>query len=1759
MAHFRTLWSFGVLLVFLGVAGAQNGPQYLISTAAGGGSTVTPVAGTAAVIETRIGGLGLPTSVPGVAVDAAGNVYLVSGISVLKLDSAGILTRVAGGGTLGGFSGDGGLAVDAQLTFPNGLAVDSAGNLYIADTFDLRVRKVSTSGIITTVAGGGANYSGDGGPATSAALSSPYAVAVDASGNLYIADTGANRIRKVSPSGIITTVAGNGSGGYSGDGGPATSATLNNPYGLAVDAFGNLYISDSNNARIRKVSPSGIITTVAGNGTWGNSGDGGAAASATLASPLAIATDASGNVYITDSINYRIRKISTAGIITTVAGSGATPYSGDGGPATSAGLGGPTAVAVDASGNLFIADGTRIRRVSPSGTITTVAGGGAGGDGGPAVLAQLNSPRKVAVDSAGNLYIADWGHGRVRKVSPSGIITTVAGNGNPGYSGDGGPATSAQLSGPVSVAVDASGNLYIADAGNFRIRRVSPSGIITTVAGNGKYGFSGDGGPATSAGLTVPYDVAVDAAGNLYIADTNNALRIRQVSPSGIITTIAGIGVYYYSGDGGPATSAGLAPVSIAVDGSGNLYVADLSNERIRKISSSGIITTVAGNGAQGSAGDGGLATSAELNLPNSVAADASGNLYIADQSDRIRKIDTSGIITTIAGSGTRDHPGDGVLATSASLYQPTGIAVDAAGNIYVADAEANRVRVLTPLAAAPILSVQSAHTGSFTAGQTGATYTVTVTNGTTAAATNGTVRVTEFAPNGLTLVAMAGAGWNCSGNTCTRNDALSGGASFPPITVTVNVALDAPPQVTNQTGVSGGGGTTAGANDFTLITPQAPVAPVPLAPANGATGVTLAPTLSWRASSAATSYDVYLGTSAAPAFVATTVGMSYSPGPLSVGTAYYWKVTARNVSGTADSATWSFTTATSPIPDPPPANPSPTDAAPTTSLTPTLSWSASVGASSYDVYFGTSRNPSKVGSTSSTSYIPGALAGLTTYYWKVVATNSGGSASSATWSFTTGMPPLLISTMAGGGLPVTPLAGTAADIDSPYGVTVDAAGNVYLSSSNCVFKLDTAGTLTRVAGNGVAGYSGDGGSAIGAQLNNPGGIAADASGNLYIADVGNSRVRKVSASGIITTVGAGNGTQFGAVYSVAVDAAGNLYIASNALIRMVSASGTISTVAGNGTPGYSGDGGPATSAALIGGALTVDASGNLYVAGGHRIRKISTSGIISTVAGNGIPGYSGDGGPAINAQLWYPSGLAADASGNLYIAEPDGRIRMVSTSGIITTVAGNGNPGYYGDGGPAASAVLYNPSGVALDASGNLYIADSGNWRVRQISASGIITTIVGGGSGGDGGPAPFAQFRNPGGLALDGGGNLYIADTGHNRIRRVSTDGTITTVAGIGAMGASGDGGPANRAALSSPGSVAVDAAGNLYFSDSGRVRKVSASGIITTVAIVGGSPGGVAVDVSGNVYIANYGLHRIAKVSTSGVVTILAGNGTAGYSGDGGPAPSAQLNYPAGLAVDGAGNLYIADTNNNCIRKVSTAGIITTVAGNGVAGFSGDGGLATSASMWQPNSVAVDASGNLYIADFNNNRIRLLSPSGIITTIAGVWGIFYSGDGGPATNAVLGYLGGVVVDSSGRIYVAGNNSSRIRVLTPQATVPLLSIAASHSDSFTAGQNGAAYTLAVSNADLAGPTKGAVTVTEIVPNGMTLASMSGAGWSCAGNSCTRNDPLGAGASYPPITVTVNVNADAPPQATNQTTVSGGGAPMAGASDLTLIVAHLP
>ena len=682
--------------------------------------TITTVAGGMAG---KTPGLLSPVTPMGVLYDGQGNIYFADLFhgAVRRIDRSGNVNPVAGTDTLGA-GGDGGPATRAQLNDPMGVARDPAGNLYIADSLNNRVRRVASDGTISTFAGGGTAgvNNGDGMPATSASLSDPERVAVDPAGNVYIADVNHGRVRKVDTSGTITTFAGNGGFAYSGDGGPATSASFEGVSGMTWMPDGSLLIADSYNNRIRRVDSSGVITTAAGNGTL-DSGDGGPASSAGVYNPVDVASDGSGGYWIAEATGDAVRHVDSQGIITTIA----VP-----------GLLRPQGVAAAPDGGVFISDlNARVLRWHRAdGTNIIVAGNGFASlspEGVPALDASLNFPEDVAFDSAGNMYVADQVNYVIERVSPDGVVTIVAGNGQPpcrstdcsGFSnGDGGPAKQAILASPRAVAVDRANNLYIAEYESGLVRKVDTNGVISTYAGGGTSGL-GDGGPATQAQLSTVYGLTIAPDDSLVIADTFNH-RIRRVDSNGIIATVAGNGTAGYAGDSGPATSAELNdPTGITYDSSGNLYIADFSNMRVREVTADGLISTVAGNGQADTGGtglgDGLPAILASLSGPYSVAVDNSGNLYISDQTDqRIRAVDTSGTMSTVTGNGKPAFSGDGGPAASGQVWSPGGMAVAPNGALYFADIQNSRIRAIGAPPVAQLTSVVSTkthgNTGSF-------------------------------------------------------------------------------------------------------------------------------------------------------------------------------------------------------------------------------------------------------------------------------------------------------------------------------------------------------------------------------------------------------------------------------------------------------------------------------------------------------------------------------------------------------------------------------------------------------------------------------------------------------------------------------------------------------------------------------------------------------------------------------------------------------------------------------------------------------------------------------------------------------------------------------------------------------------------------------------------------------------------------------------------------------------------------------------
>ncbi len=593
-------------------------------------------------------------------------------------------------------------ATSAILLQAEGIAADNYGNIYISDAGNHRVRCIAPSGLIRTIAGNGiAEFSGDNGPASAAQLNSPYGLSFDFAGNLYIADLGNARIRRISPSGIITTVAGGGTlpAGGKNEGSMATLLALTAPRNIAIDGTGILYISDFGAHRVYKMTTDGTLTTLAGTGAAGYSGDG-VASFSSLNYPTALAVDRQGAVYIADSGNHLIRKvisgqlssIARATLPTGLAFDGvATLYVADHSaaeileiPLTS---GTATAMNVSATdlvygnnGSLYVADVTVARRVSVYGTSSVIAGPGslAEGDGGPATQARLNHPTGIALDSIGNLYIADRANNRIRRVGLDGTITTVAGTGTSGNTGDGGAALLATLNAPSSVRFDVYGNLYIADTGNSRIRMVTPGGIIKPVA---------------TGTVSAPSYLIFDKSQNLYIAD---ATAIYQLTPAGVMYTL-------FSGL--------QSPRGMAFDSNNNFYFAETGTKQVWMFAPSGSHS---------------LLGSGVWNSPQSVAVDGSGNVLVADSGlAQVLSVNSFGQVTPVSGTGTAGFSGDGSASALAELNGPSDILLSSAGawngSLYLADAGNNRIRQLVPgatqVTVAPILLVSAVNAASLTPG----------------------------------------------------------------------------------------------------------------------------------------------------------------------------------------------------------------------------------------------------------------------------------------------------------------------------------------------------------------------------------------------------------------------------------------------------------------------------------------------------------------------------------------------------------------------------------------------------------------------------------------------------------------------------------------------------------------------------------------------------------------------------------------------------------------------------------------------------------------------------------------------------------------------------------------------------------------------------------------------------------------------------------------------------------------------------------
>jgi DNA-binding beta-propeller fold protein YncE len=660
----------------------------------------------------------------GIAVDASGNLYIADNGNneIRKVTPAGVVTTIAGGAALTSSNAarshtsralvgnaassrlakralmrglqhgarytpesSNSLIKNAGLSFPNGIAVSSdGGTIYVSDTGNNVIRKIviASDGTATmsTLAGTVGTQGSADGTGSAASFYTPAGIAMDAGGNLYVADAYNNTIRKITSAGVVTTLAGT-AGSFGSTDGTGSAASFRWPYGIAVDASGNAYVADTGNNTIRKITSAGMVTTLAG--TAGRSGStDGTGSAASFDDPEGIAVDASGNVYVADYGNDTIRKVTSAGVVTTLAGNAGTQGSTDG-TGSAASFDYPQGIAVDASGNIYVADSynNAIRKITSAGVVTTLAGtaGVWGSTDGTGSAASFHLPQGIAVDASGNIYVADYGNDTIRKITSAGVVTTLAGTAGVWGSTDGtGPAASFAY--PGGITVDASGNDYVADTWNDTIRKITSAGVVTTLAGTAGIQGSTDG-TGSAASFTYPQGIAVDARGDIYVADYGND-TIRKVTSAGVVTTLAGTAGTQGSTDGTGSAASFHLPEGIAVDASGNVYVADTYNDTIRKVTSAGVVTTLAGTAGIHGSSDG-TGPAASFAYPGGIAVDASGNVYVVDWGNStVRKITPEGVVTTIIGSSDNQTTSLGPLP--ASLYKPSYVAIDSTGNLYI-------------------------------------------------------------------------------------------------------------------------------------------------------------------------------------------------------------------------------------------------------------------------------------------------------------------------------------------------------------------------------------------------------------------------------------------------------------------------------------------------------------------------------------------------------------------------------------------------------------------------------------------------------------------------------------------------------------------------------------------------------------------------------------------------------------------------------------------------------------------------------------------------------------------------------------------------------------------------------------------------------------------------------------------------------------------------------------------------------------------
>ena len=1641
----------------------------------------------------------------------------ITGFAFTATLRAQTISTYAGNGASGfsgtaGYTGDGGAATSAEINNLTGIVTDAAGNVYFTDNADNVVRKITAStGIISTYVGtGSAGYSGDGGSAAAATLNSPACLAMDGSGNLYIADYNNNVIRKVTPGGIISTYAGNYSAGagYGGDGGEASSATLNQPFGVAVDGAGNLYIADQGNYRIRKVTSAGVISTLGGNGTAGYSGDGASALLGEFQTLGGIAADAGGNVYIADPNNGRIRKINISGVLSTFAGNGGTTYSGD---------------------------------------------------GGSAVSASLYLPTNVSCDIAGNVFISDQFNNRIRKVTSGGVISTFAGNGTSGATGDGGSPTSAELALPSGTASDLAGNLYILDAFNYKIRKVTAScsgtptagaatSTASTVSSSGTSFVLSLTGASTSTGLTFQWQSSptgatwtnITGATSYPYAVTESATTEYRciVTCSGSSATSSAVTVSYTTGSyctdgiGSPcAEGAGISEFHIVgisgtsiIDNASCVSTSAYQNMTSLSVTlrQGGSYTTTVGGVSPPSPG---LGNQVWIDFNDDNVFEASETVgYGASYSPSISSEILS--IPTWANIGTHRMRLVQVY-NGADRYPPTYMMDPCTVSYSFGEVRDYTVVIapLPPCSGTPVAGTAVASGGvacpstSFTLSLSGATDTVSLltyqwqsspdgstwtsitgaeystytttesastyfrclvtcsVGGSTSASTSTYVSYisacycTPVAPSGYTGYsctsgaggAIAGVAINGYSGTSFSDAGACTSAGYEDrtaysVSMEQSVSYVATVTLTTGSSLTMSGQVWIDYNDNGTFENTESVGGISSFTATGNITITPSPTATpgshrMRIGVVYTSYATYpainpcggttyyyedyhdytvvivalppcSGSPSAGTAIASTgtacpgtpFVLNLSSSTLASSLSYQWQ-------SSSDGTTWTNISGATTLPF------STTQSAPTyyqCLVTCTVSSSSVASSSVYVGYIGACYCTPAFGAPCETLY-NFSIASVHAYGYSGTSIIDNNACAGSGYEDLTAMSITYVQGQFYSDT-ITATTGTSGTYADNNQIWIDFNDNGTFESTESIagangYTTSVADTFTIPAGANTGSHRMRIVQVYTTYGSYPS-IPACPTTSTYYGEARDYTAIIVSPTPTITaspssknfgsvTVGScSTPTAFTLTGHFLTPASGTVTVTATAPYSVCATIG--GTYVSSYTISYSGGAFSATMYAKFCPSSSGGSASSICISGGGTssstcigVLGTGTGGacnVMSTFAGNGTAGYSGEG-TATGVELNGPTNVAVDASGNVYISDAsNNRIRKV-TSGAMTTIVGNGTAGFTGDGGSAISAEINDPIGVVVDGSGNVYFCDYNNNRVRKVSSSGIITTLAGGASAGfsgDGGAATSATLNHPYAVALDASGNLYICDNGNSRVRKVNTSGIITTVAGTGSASYGGDGGAATAAAI--------------------------------------GTPDGIAIDVAGNIYISDRSNEYIRKINASGIISTYAGTGTGGYTGDGGAATAAELFRPCALALDGLGNLYVADQDNDRVRKISNTGIISLVAGGSTGGFAGDGGAATAALLNYNGGVAVDAADNVYIADLNNNRIRKVTSgatsvpaiSGLTTEIAGntitmtdatSGGTWTSGNTAVATVSG-GTVGGVAVGNTFITYSVTNS---------------------------------------------------------------------------------------------------------------------------------------